>query len=146
MTIPSACKITSALFAYANRLQPLWWLFVRLWIAAIFFKSGLTKIEDFDTTLALFAEEYHVPFLPPQLAAISATFVELGMPVCLVFGLGTRPAAFALLVMTAVIQFTYLDHETHYYWAMLLSGLVLHGAGWLSLDYWLHKRMQKHTG
>lgn len=138
MTIPSALKITSALFACANRLQPLWWLLVRIWIATIFFKSGLTKIDDFDATRALFAGEYHVPLLSPGLAALSATFVELCMPVCLVVGLGTRVAACALLVMTAVIQFTYLEHDMHYYWAILLTGLLLHGAGQLSLDHYVH--------
>lgn len=115
MSIACACKLTSKLFNILNGLQPLWWLFLRVWIAAVFFKSGLTKIEDFETTVLLFTDEYQVPLLPPYFAALSATLLELAMPVALTLGFATRLAALPLLVMTAVIQFTYIDHVQHYY-------------------------------
>ncbi len=133
-------KPAKSLFQFLNLLQGPWWLFVRLWIASIFFKAGLTKIEDFETTVFLFSEEYQVPFLHPSFAALSGTFFELVCPVFLVLGLATRFAAIPLLVMTAVIQFTYQDHLQHYYWAILLAGLVVHGAGKLSLDHWLDRK------
>ena len=141
MTIAQLAPMTSRIFACFNLLQPVWWLAVRVWIAVVFFKSGLTKIDDFETTVLLFADEYQVPVLPPYLAALSATTFELAMPVLLVFGLATRVAALPLLMMTAVIQFTYLDHVQHYYWGILLLGLVLHGAGRFSLDHMLRARM-----
>jgi putative oxidoreductase len=50
----------------ARRLQPLALLAARLYVAQVFFLSGLTKLRDWDTTLALFADEYHVPLLPPN--------------------------------------------------------------------------------
>lgn len=134
-----ACKLMTPVIHLLNRVEPLWWLLLRLWIASVFFKSGLTKIDDFDTTILLFTDEYHVPILSPYMAAISATFFELAMPVALVLGLGVRAAAVPLLVMTAVIQFTYLQHEQHYYWATVLIGLILHGGGKVSLDYWLQR-------
>lgn len=137
MTPSCACKLISPVIHFLNRLEPLWWLFLRLWIAAVFFKSGLTKIDDFETTVLLFTEEYHVPVLSPYMAALSATFFELAMPVALVLGLGVRAAALPLLIMTAVIQFTYLNHVQHYYWAIMLVGLILHGGGKVSLDYWI---------
>ncbi|MFZ4125349.1 MAG: DoxX family protein [Rickettsiales bacterium] len=134
MTIAFIKQTTSRIFNALNHLQPLWWFGVRLWIAVVFFKSGLVKIDDFETTILLFAEEYNVPFIPPELAAYSGTFFELTCPVLLTLGFGTRFAALTLLAMTAVIQFTYLDHVQHYYWAILLTGLIIHGGGKWSLD------------
>lgn len=109
----------------------------------VFFKSGLVKIEDFETTVLLFAEEYKVPILSPMFAAISGTFFELVCPIFLVLGLATRFAAVPLLIMTAVIQFTYMDHVQHYYWALVLAGLILHGAGSFSIDAMLARRFNQ---
>lgn len=126
-----------------NKLQPFWWLFVRVWIAAVFFKSGLTKIEDFETTVFLFQEEYKTPFLPPYVAALMGTFFELSCPLALTLGMLTRLACLPLLAMTAVIQFTYLDHVQHYYWAIMLCGLLLNGAGKWSVDAWVVRRFRQ---
>lgn len=123
-----------------SRLSPLSLLFLRVWVAVVFFKSGLVKIEDFSTTIALFADEYRVPLLPPYLAALSATACELLCPILLVLGLMTRLACLPLLAMTAVIQFTYMEHLQHAYWAMLLLVIVTHGAGRMSIDHWVLRR------
>lgn len=92
-------------------------------------------------TLGLFMDEYSVPFLPPYVAAVSATFFELTMPVALVLGFATRFAAMPLLAMTAVIEFTYQHHVEHTYWALLLAGLAFHGAGKFSADHLINKRL-----
>lgn len=115
-------------------------LLARLWIAKIFFFSGLTKIEDWDSTLQLFEYEYAVPILPVQFAALSATFFELVMPVLLVLGLFTRVATLPLLAMTAVIEFTYNSYPEHVYWALLLGVLLTYGAGKFSLDHYAKKK------
>lgn len=120
-------------------LAPLMLLIVRLWIAHVFFVSGLVKIEDFDNTIALFRDEYQVPILPPVLAAILATIFELFCPVLLSLGLAARLATLPLLVMTAVIQFTYDQNIQHAYWAMLLGIILSHGAGKISADYFIRK-------
>lgn len=140
LNCPHTCKAVSHATSLLNALQPAWWLLVRLWLATVFFKSGLVKLEDMETTILLFTHEYAVPVLPPALAAYSATLFELACPVLLVLGLATRLAALPLLFMTAVIQFTYLDHVTHYYWALLLTGLMLHGAGKWSFDAIIMRR------
>ena len=114
--------------------QPLYQLFIRLWMAEIFWSSGLSKIASFETTIDLFHEEYKVPLLPPELAATLGTATELSMPVLLALGLGARFAALPLIAMTLVIQFTYLDKAEHLYWMMLLGHIALRGAGALSLD------------
>ncbi|MCA3157887.1 MAG: DoxX family membrane protein, partial [Burkholderiales bacterium] len=90
-----------------DHLQSLWLLFARLWIAKIFFLAGLTKIRDWEVTLLLFTEEYHVPLLPPALAAFMGTAGELVLPVLLVLGLGTRLAALGLFIVNAIAVISY---------------------------------------
>jgi len=115
-------------------VAPIYQLFLRLWMAEIFWTSGQTKIASWETTIQLFAEEYRVPLLPPELAATLATATELAVPVLLTVGLATRFAALPLMVMTLVIQFTYLDKAEHWLWLMALGLIALRGPGPLSLD------------
>jgi len=115
-------------------------LVARLGIAAIFFLSGRTKVGGWLTitegTYELFRTDYKLPLVPPELAADVATYSEHFFPVLLVLGLFTRPAALALLAMTAVIEiFVYPDAwPTHLSWSALLLPLVARGGGYWSLD------------
>lgn len=114
-------------------------LLVRLWVAAVFFKSGLTKIQSWDTTILLFTNEYHVPLLSPQVAALLGTGAELTLPLLLAFGLGGRLAAAALFVFNIVAVVSYPELEgaaldQHYVWGILLLVTIFHGPGALSLD------------
>lgn len=115
-------------------------LAARFAIAGILLLSGRTKVEGWltvsGTAIALFADEYKVPLLPPALAAHLATYAEHLFPILLVLGLCTRLSALALLGMTAVIQiFVYPDAwPTHLSWAALLLYLAGRGAGVVSLD------------
>lgn len=119
---------------------PLLLVVIRLKMAHIFWKSGRIKFTHWDSTISLFRFEYKVPYLPPDLAAYCATMFELVCPILLTIGLMTRLAVVPLLIMTAVIQLTYLNHSDHLYWAILLGTLLLKGAGPLSLDGYLYKR------
>lgn len=120
-------------------------LAIRLHVANVFFKSGLTKIEDWDKTVFLFQEEYHVPLLPPEAAAFLGTFGELVFPVLLALGLAARFAAASLSVVNVVAVVGYWHvlgtNEAalagHFYWGALLLVTLLHGPGKLSLDHWL---------
>jgi len=128
----------------ASRLLPLSLLLLvqRLGIAAVFFMSGRTKIEDgswvtlSDGVFELFRTDYALPFISPVPAAYAATTAEHLFPVLLVLGLFTRISAGGLLVMTAVIEiFVYPDAwPTHLSWAGLLLPLIALGGGKLSLD------------
>lgn len=117
-------------------------LAARLYVANVFFSAGLTKIQDWDTTLFLFAEEYQVPLLPYELAAFAGTFGELLFPILLIAGLGTRFTALALSVVNAVAVIS-LDEIApaalylHYIWGLLLAVLIVYGGGALSADRWL---------
>ena len=114
----------------------------RFGIAALFFQSGRTKIEDgtwltlSDGAFELFRTDYVLPFIPPVPAAYAATTAEHVFPMLLVLGLFTRFSACGLLVMTAVIEiFVYPDAwPTHLSWAGLLLPLISFGGGKLSLD------------
>jgi putative oxidoreductase len=118
---------------------------LRLFLANVFFKSGLTKIQTWDSTLYLFREEYTVPLLPPDFAAWLGTGAELALPVLLVFGLFGRFAALGLFILNAVAAFSYHDQlseaglNQHLYWGLLLAVLLLHGLGKWSVDAWLER-------
>jgi putative oxidoreductase len=122
-------------------LSPLLLLAMRLWMASIFWHSGLTKINDWQSTVALFQNFYNVPILSPQIAASLATMTELSCPILLLLGFATRLATIPMLIMTAVIQLTYLHSPEHFYWAMLLGTLLCFGPGVLSLDYFIKKKL-----
>jgi putative oxidoreductase len=115
---------------------------LRLAVATVFWNSAMAKLANWDTTLALFVDEYQVPLLPPQAAAYMAATIELTTPVLLLLGLFTRFASLVLLGMTAVIEiFVYPQAwPTHIQWAAMLLVLLCRGPGKLSIDHvlWRH--------
>jgi putative oxidoreductase len=120
-------------------LQPAALLSARLYVGWCFFASGLTKLRDWDTTLALFADEYHVPLLPPELAAVAGTTGELLLPVLLVIGLAGRFAAAGLSVVNVIAVLSLAEIapaalQQHQFWGSLLIGVILWGPGRWSLD------------
>lgn len=126
------------------RLAPAGDLILRGWVAYAFFVSGLTKIQTWDSTLYLFSDEYHVPLLPPELAAYLGTAAELGLPVLLALGLFGRFAAGALFIFNIIAVISYPDLgaagiEQHKVWGIMLLVCLLHGPGSWSVDYWLGK-------
>ena len=131
----------------------------RFSIAAVFWKSGQTKIQGLeidivsreftlgwprlsDSVVDLFRDEYRLPVIPPEMAAIMAAFAEHFFPLLILFGMATRLSALALLGMTMTIQlFVYPDaYPTHGTWAAVLLYLMVHGPGKLSLDHWFARR------
>ncbi|MBA4118690.1 MAG: DoxX family protein [Candidatus Puniceispirillum sp.] len=129
---------------FLDKLSFLPVLGMRLWIASVFWRSGLTKISDLERTIALFMDEYHVPLISPEVAAYLSTAVELSMPILLVLGLGARFAALALLFMTGVIEITYMHFDIHIVWSLMLTLILFQGAGKASLDYWIKKKLCEH--
>ena len=115
---------------------PLLQLMFRLAVASVFLKAGLIKIRSWETTVQLFADEYKVPVLSPDLAAAMAATFEIGCATLLILGLGTRLATLPLLGMIVVIQtFVYPNaYAEHLTWASILLFLLTRGAGPWSLD------------
>jgi len=128
-----------------ERLAPVADLAVRLYVASVFFMSGLTKIASWSSTVSLFENEYAVPLLPPEIAAYLGTSVELFFPLLLVLGLGSRFAASVLFVFNIIAVVSYpelgaIGLKDHQVWGLLLLVTLLHGPGALSLDRWLGRR------
>jgi putative oxidoreductase len=118
-------------------------LALRVYLGWIFFKAGLTKIRDWDTTISLFTDEYATPLLSPEVAAVLGTAGELVLPVFLVLGLLSRPAALGLFAVNLMAVISYPALWTfdcpaaindHKYWGMLLLVLVVFGPGRCALD------------
>jgi len=133
------------LYALLDRLQPVAALLARAYVAEAFFKSGLTKLRDWDITLALFQDEYKVPLLPPEVAAVLGTAGELVLPVLLLLGLGGRLGALGLSVVNVVAVLSLAEIapaalQQHITWGVLLAGLAVFGSGVWSLDKWVQQR------
>lgn len=162
-----ALKKADALFhKAADWLTPVADLLARYWVAAAFFGSGLTKtvtgsftlfgqtftyplsVFPAESTFTLFEYEYHVPLLPPMLAAYLGTAAELLLPVFLLLGLGTRYAAFALFVFNIMAVVSYPDLmeaglKDHQVWGLLLLITLCHGPGKLSLDHLIGRLVRR---
>lgn len=137
-----ARDLWSLLTRALDALQPLAALLARLYVAQVFFLSGLTKLRDWETTVALFTDEYTVPLLSPSLAAAFGTLGELALPVLLVIGLGGRFSALGLFVVNAVAVISLSEIapaalQQHVFWGSLLAGLAIYGLGPWSLDRWV---------
>ncbi len=156
---PLAAPVLLAIDLLARIPHSLIAFIARFSIAAVFWKSGQTKIEGIaidivngeftlgwphlsESALNLFQYEYNLPLLPPALAATLAATAEHVFPLLILVGLATRFSALALLGMTLVIQlFVYPGaYATHGTWAAVLLLLMAHGPGWLSVDHWIANR------
>ena len=143
--IQRSLNLWDTLTGALDALQPLAALLARLYLAQVFFLSGLTKLRDWGTTVALFTDEYHVPLLSPPVAAALGTAGELVLPVLLVLGLGGRLSALGLLVVNfvAVISLSEIApaaFQQHVFWGSLLAALAIFGLGPWSFDRWLARR------
>ena len=134
-----------------DRLTPVADLALRLYVATVFWKAGLVKIQSWSSTLYLFEYEYAVPLLPPTAAAYLGTGIELVFPVLLALGLAGRLAAAVLFVFNimAVVSYPTLNAAgvaDHQLWGLLLAVLVVRGPGVLSLDRLLWPSLRRHLG
>jgi putative oxidoreductase len=132
-------------------LSPLFLLGLRAYVANAFFKSGLTKIMDFSSTVALFENEYKVPIISPTLAAVSGTAAELILPALLLAGLASRPTALALFVFNIVAVVSYPDIsdsgvKDHFLWGTMILVVAFFGSGRLSFDHEIKSRLGLKTG
>ena len=145
----AAISIAGSAIAIAEGwLAPVLDLAIRVWVGMVFFQSGLTKIQSWDTTLSLFENEYSVPLLPPELAAYLGTDNELILPLFLVLGLGGRLSATALFVFNIIAVVSYpglgeIGLKDHQYWGLLLLIPLLHGPGKLSIDHFLRRHFYR---
>ena len=133
-----------------EKLQSPLLLLFRLWVAKVFFMSGLQKLSTWNDeygVMYLFKEEYSVPLLDPVVAAYLATAGELILPVFIVLGIGTRFAAIALSILnvTAVVSYyatlAKVGQVTpHIFWGSMMLTVIIFGPGFFSVDHWLRRK------
>lgn len=126
---------------------PLADLCLRLWVANVFFKSGMNKFASMDTTFMLFQHEYKVPLLDFKTAAYLGTGVELIFPVLLALGILARFSAGVLFVFNIIAVISYpglWDNQAgmlqHLMWGIMLAIPLTHGPGKLSIDHLIRRR------
>ena len=144
----------TALGRLLDKLRPLALLAARLYVTDVFWKSGWLKLTHWDSTLDLFQTEYHVPVLPPTVAAVCGTFGELFFPALLVLGFFSRLGALGTFAVNAMAVISYSDVllaegseaalGQHILWGTLLLGLIVFGPGGISVDAWLERRAAIH--
>jgi putative oxidoreductase len=137
-------RVTAWLAFVLGRLADPFAFATRVYVSWQFLKSGLLKIGSWESTLGLFRDEYHVPLLPPTLAAIAGTFGELFFPVLLALGLFGRLGALGLFAVNAmaVVSYAHVLYTEgfeaaigqHYLWGFMLAMLAIYGPGGWSLD------------
>ena len=117
---------------------------LRCYVALVFFRSGLTKIADFSSTIALFENEYKVPLFSPPVAAVAGMAAEFGLPALFALGLFSRPVALAFFVFNLVAVISYPDIsdagiKDHVLWGMMMLVVLFTGPGKLSVDHVLQR-------
>jgi len=129
-------------------------VFLRFYVGWQFLHAGIIKIQNWQGTLELFHTEYHVPLLPPDLAAYMGAGGELFLPGLLFIGLFTRPAAVGLLFVNAMAVISYpqlWDFDCpaaindHFYWGIMLVTIFVFGAGKFSIDGALKNYLEKSS-
>lgn len=138
----SLSSLTGSISQFASTfVAPVANLVARIYIGMEFFRSGLTKLDDWEETVDMFTEEWVVPLLPPQLSALLGTAGELILPVMLILGIFTRIGAAGLFIMALVIElFIYPGTNQHYYWMIILGLLVGYGGDKISVDNLLFRK------
>ncbi|HBD7245638.1 TPA: DoxX family protein [Legionella pneumophila] len=129
-------------------LAPIFILLTRLYLTQVFFLSGLTKISNWQATLSLFQNEYMVPVMSPTFAAYLGTACELGFPVLITLGLGSRLVLFGLFLFNLFAVFSYkflwtpdgaVGLTDHMQWGIMILMLLCTGPGKLSIDYLIRR-------
>jgi putative oxidoreductase len=144
MTIAARMAWINALTQPLERFAPLLALAARAYVGWVFLKSGWLKLSDWDSTLFLFREEYRVPLLPPDLAAILGTAGELLFPILLILGICGRLSAIGLQAVNvlAVVSYAHVLLQEgfeaaiaqHYLWGFMLLVLMVYGPGRWAVD------------
>ena len=137
-------RISTALERLLDPVQPAFLLATRWYVSWQFLKSGWLMVTSWDSTLSLFRNEYHVPLLPPPVAAVTGAFGELFFPVLLVLGFGGRIGPIGLFFVNVMAVVSYRQVllaegfeaalAQHVLWGFMLALLAVFGLGDWSVD------------
>jgi putative oxidoreductase len=125
-------------------------LATRFYVGFQFWKSGWLKVSSWSSTLDLFRTEYHVPVLPPEVAAITGASGEIFFPALLFLGLFGRVGALGASFVNIMAVISYRQVllaegaeaalAQHILWGFMLLVLTVFGSGSIALDTWLERR------
>ena len=130
--IPGATRLSGIFAATERVVGPVFELSLRLWIASALLGSATTIVPAVMRENALaswFAGS-------PGPADAIAPGLALAVALLLLCGLGTRLTALTLLGLAPILQAT-MSLDDHLFWLLLLSSLMVHGPGSLSVDRWV---------
>ncbi len=138
------CKYRGCVYSFCaktteflDKIKPVVNFIVRLYLASTFLFLGLDKIQNWDTTLFLFQNDYQIPLVSHSIATVLAIAIQIACPVMLVLGYGTRFAALILFVTTLMSNFFYQQYVEYNYWMLVLAMLMCYGADKFSLDCYM---------
>jgi putative oxidoreductase len=141
--------LQSAVGRGLSRLESPLLLATRCYVGWQFTKSGWLKFTSWETTLGLFRDEYHVPLLPPHVAAVAGTFGELFFPLLMYLGFFGRFGAIGTFFVNLMAVISYRQVllaegfeaalGDHILWGFMLLVLIVLGPGAFSLDHWLER-------
>ena len=144
MSLESATKPLAHLARLLDPLQSVFALGTRWYVSWQFLKSGWLKVSDWSGTLDLFRHEYHVPLLPPVLAAVTGAFGELFFSILLVLGIAGRVGPLGLFAVNLMAVISYRQvllaegYEAalgqHILWGFMLAMLSVYGLGAITMD------------
>ncbi len=144
-------SLHAALGRLLDYLRPLFLLGTRLYVGWQFWKSGWLKVSSWSSTLDLFTTEYHVPLLPPAVAAVTGAFGEIFFPALLFVGLFSRVGALGGFFVNAMAVISYRQVllaegaeaalAQHVLWGFMFLLLAVTGPGKIALDTWLERRL-----
>jgi putative oxidoreductase len=144
----SANQVYRRIADKVSTLAPVTLLAARFYVGWAFFSSGLTKLNNWDSTLFLFEEEYSVPLLPYELAAYLGTAAEIVLPLLLMAGLASRFSAFGLFLVNIVAVISLEDiaaaaYAQHVLWGVLLLQVVIFSGGRFAVDHLVKRQLAK---
>jgi putative oxidoreductase len=150
-TLMTLAGAHAALGRFLDHFRSLVLLGTRFYVGWQFWKSGWLKVTSWSTTLDLFRTEYHVPVLPPPVAAVTGAGGELFFPALLFLGLFSRVGALGAFFVNAMAVISYRQVlladgfeaalGQHVLWGFMLLILALFGPGRFALDSWLEDRL-----
>jgi putative oxidoreductase len=140
----------AALGRFLDHFRSLLLLATRFYVGWQFWKSGWLKVSSWSSTLDLFRTEYHVPVLPPEIAAVTGASGEIFFPALLFMGLFGRAGALGASFVNVMAVISYRQVllaegseaalAQHVLWGFMLLVLTVFGPGGISLDTLLQRR------
>src|SRR5215470_5938541 len=141
----------AALGRLLDHFRSLLLLATRFYVGWQFWKSGWLKVSSWSTTLDLFRTEYHVPLLPPEVAAVTGACGEIFFPALLFLGLFSRVGALGGFFFNAMAVISYRQVllaegseaalGQHILWGFMLLILAVFGPGRVALETWFEGRL-----